>query len=39
MGNDQMIIDLKAYSNGIYVISLNSGNQNIDSRKLIKGDK
>jgi hypothetical protein len=37
-GKDQLVIDLKAYPNGIYMISLNSKNQVIDSEKLSKVD-
>ncbi len=36
-GKDQMVIDLKAYPIGFYMISLNSRNQVIDSKKLSKG--
>jgi hypothetical protein len=36
-GKDQIVIDLKAFPNGIYLFSLNSRNQVIDSKKLNKG--
>ena len=36
-GRDQMVIDLKIYPIGFYMISLNSRNQVIDSKKLSKG--
>jgi hypothetical protein len=36
-GMDKMVMDLKAYPNGFYMISLNSRNQVIDSKKLSKG--
>jgi hypothetical protein len=38
-GKDQIVVDLKAYTNGIYIISLCSRNQVIDSKKLSKGGK
>ncbi|MBW6461370.1 MAG: T9SS type A sorting domain-containing protein, partial [Bacteroidales bacterium] len=34
---DQMDIDLKAYPNGLYIVSLKSGNQILDSKKISKG--
>lgn len=36
-GKNQIVIDLKAYPNGLYLISLNSRNQVLDSKKLSKG--
>jgi hypothetical protein len=36
-GKDQKVIDLKDYPIGLYMISLNSRNQVIDSKKLSKG--
>jgi hypothetical protein len=36
-GKDQIVIDLKAYPRGIYLISLNGKNHLIDSKKLSKG--
>jgi hypothetical protein len=36
-GKDQVVIDLKAYPNGFYLIYLNSENKIIDSKKLSKG--
>lgn len=38
-GKDQVVIDLKEYPNGLYVISLKTRNSVIDSKKLIKGGK
>jgi hypothetical protein len=38
-GKDQLVIELKTYPNGLYMISLNSRNQVIDSKKLSKGGK
>ncbi|MBW6459419.1 MAG: T9SS type A sorting domain-containing protein [Bacteroidales bacterium] len=34
---DQMVIDLKAYPTGLYIVSLNSGNFVLDRKKLLKG--
>jgi hypothetical protein len=36
-GKDQIVIDLKTYPTGLYLISLNVRNQIIDSKKLSKG--
>jgi hypothetical protein len=36
-GKDQLVFDLKAYPIGFYMITLNSRNQVIDSKKLSKG--
>ncbi len=36
-GKDQVVIDMKDYPIGFYLISLNSRNQVIDSKKLSKG--
>jgi hypothetical protein len=36
-GNDQIVIDLKTYPSGLYLISLKARNQIIDSKKLSKG--
>ena len=36
-GKDQMVIDLKDYPGGLYLISLHSRNQVIDSNKISKG--
>ncbi len=36
-GKNQLVIDLKDYALGLYMISLNSGNHLIESKKLSKG--
>jgi len=36
-GKNQIVIDLKSHPNGLYLISLNSRNQVIDTKKLSKG--
>jgi hypothetical protein len=36
-GKDQIVIDLKSHPNGLYLISLNSRNQVIDTKKISKG--
>jgi hypothetical protein len=36
-GKDQIVVDLKGYPNGPYLISLNSRNQILTSKRLIKG--
>jgi len=36
-GKDQIVMDLKTYPLGFYMISLNARNQVIDSKKLGKG--
>lgn len=36
-GKDQIVMDLKDYPNGIYIITLNSRSQVIDSKKFSKG--
>jgi C1A family cysteine protease len=38
-GKDQIVIDLKAYPIGLYIISLNSRNQVYESKKISKGGK
>jgi hypothetical protein len=34
---DQIVIDLKTHPNGLFIISLKSGNQILDSKKISKG--
>ena len=38
-GKGQIVIDLRAYPNGFYFITLNSKNHAIDCKKLCKGGK